>query len=79
LRGRISAIFGLSFFGLTPVGSLLTPAFADFVGLQIALVIGGLIYGTLAVLILGAAGRAGCEKTPAVVKAGAEPQVAPVA
>jgi MFS family permease len=79
LRGRISAIFGLSFFGLTPVGSLLTPAFADFVGLRIALVIGGLIYGTLAVLILGAAGRAGCEKTPAVVKAGAEAQVAPVA
>jgi MFS family permease len=79
LRGRISAIFGLSFFGLTPVGSLLTPAFADLVGLRIALVIGGLIYGTLAVLVLGAAGRAGCEKTPAVVKAGAEAQAAPVA
>ena len=79
LRGRISAIFGLSFFGLTPVGSLLTPAFADLVGLRIALVIGGLIYGTLAVLVLGAAGRAGCEKTPAAVKAGAEAQAAPVA
>jgi MFS family permease len=73
LRGRISAIFGLSFFGLTPVGSLLTPAFADLVGLRVALVFGGIIYATLAVLILGAAGRAGCEKTPALVKPEAQP------
>jgi MFS family permease len=78
LRGRISAIFGLSFFGLTPIGSLLTPAFADLIGLRIALVIGGIIYGTLAVLVLGFAGRTGCEKTPAVVKADAEAQAAPV-
>jgi len=78
LRGRISAIFGLSFFGLTPVGSLLTPAFADLVGLRIALVICGIIYGTLAVLVLGAAGRAGCEKTPAVVKGETAPAPAPV-
>jgi MFS family permease len=73
LRGRISAIFGLSFFGLTPVGSLLTPAFADLVGLRVALIFGGVIYATLAVLILGAAGRAGCEKTPALVKPQAQP------
>jgi len=78
LRGRISAIFGLSFFGLTPVGSLLTPAFADLIGLRIALVIGGIIYGTLAVIVLGIAGRTGCEKTPAVVKGEAEAQAAPV-
>jgi MFS family permease len=73
LRGRISAIFGLSFFGLTPVGSLLTPAFADLVGLRVALIFGGIIYATLAVLILGAAGRAGCEKTPGRVKSEAQP------
>jgi MFS family permease len=73
LRGRISAIFGLSFFGLTPVGSLLTPAFADLVGLRVALVFGGIIYATLAVLILGAAGRAGCEKTSGLVKSEAQP------
>jgi len=73
LRGRISAIFGLSFFGLTPVGSLLTPAFADLVGLRVALIFGGIIYATLAVLILGAAGRAGCEKTPGLVKPEAQP------
>ena len=79
LRGRISAIFGLSFFGLTPVGSLLTPAFADLVGLRIALVVGGIIYGSLAVLVLGVAGRTGCEKTPGLAKADAEAQAAPVA
>jgi MFS family permease len=78
LRGRISAIFGLSFFGLTPVGSLLTPAFADLVGLRVALVFGGIIYATLAVLVLGAAGRAGCEETAAALKAGAAPQAASV-
>jgi MFS family permease len=78
LRGRISAIFGLSFFGLTPVGSLLTPAFADLVGLRVALVFGGIIYATLAVLVLGAAGRAGCEETAAALKAGATSQPAPV-
>jgi MFS family permease len=79
LRGRISAIFGLSFFGLTPVGSLLTPAFADLVGLRISLVICGIIYGSLAVLVLGAAGRAGCEKTPAAVAKGeTAPAPAPV-
>ena len=77
LRGRISAIFGLSFFGLTPVGSLLTPAFADLVGLRIALVIGGLLYGILAVLVLGVAGRTGCEKTAAVLETDAEAQAAP--
>jgi MFS family permease len=79
LRGRISAIFGLSFFGLTPVGSLLTPAFADLVGLRIALITGGIIYGILAVLVLGVAGRTGCEKTAAAVKTDAEAQAAPIA
>ena len=79
LHGRISAIFGLSFFGLTPVGSLLTPAFADLIGLRTALVIGGIIYGTLAVLVLGAAGRAGCEKTRAAVEPDTQAQTAPVA
>jgi hypothetical protein len=57
------------------VGSLLTPAFADLVGLRISLVICGIIYGTLAVLVLGAAGRAGCEKTTSAV---VEEEPAPV-
>jgi MFS family permease len=79
LRGRVSAIFGLSFFGLTPVGSLITPAFADLVGLRTALVAGGIIYGTLAVLVLGAAGRVACEETMrADAAAAAEAQPAQV-
>ncbi len=80
LRGRISAIFGLSFFGLTPVGSLITPAFSDLVGLRTALVVGGILYGTLAVLVLGAAGRVGCEETrQAAMESEPEAQPAPVA
>jgi MFS family permease len=79
MRGRISAIFGMSFFGLTPVGSLVTPAFADLVGLRVGLVIGGLIYGILAVVVLAAAGRTGCEKTPAAVKTHEEPAPTPAA
>jgi MFS family permease len=78
LRGRISAIFGLSFFGLTPVGSLITPAVADLIGLRVALVFGGIIYATLAVLVLSVAGRTGCEKTPALVKTEPGAQAAPV-
>jgi MFS family permease len=69
LRGRISAIFGLSFFGLTPVGALVTPAFADFVGIRTALGVCGVLFGTVAVLVLTAAGRAGCEKTGTAVPA----------
>ena len=85
LRGRVSAIFGLSFFGLTPVGSLITPAFADLVGLRTALLAGGIIYSTLAVLVLAAAGRVACEETARVLAeseaaaAQAEAQPAPVA
>src|SRR4051812_7531905 len=80
LRGRISAIFGLSFFGLTPVGSLITPAFADLIGLRSALVVGGICYGVLAVIVLGFAGRVGCEETRRnVVERPSEAEVAPVA
>ncbi|MDQ6859536.1 MAG: MFS transporter [Verrucomicrobiota bacterium] len=80
LRGRISAIFGLSFFGLTPVGSLITPAFADLIGLRSALVVGGVLYATFAVVVLSFAGRVGCEKTPRpVVAPEPEAQAAPAA
>ncbi len=78
LRGRISAIFGLSFFGLTPIGSLLTPAFADLVGIRLALAVCAGIYGILGVLLMNAAGRSGCEKT-SVVSSVPEPGVQPAA
>jgi MFS family permease len=76
LRGRISAIFGLSFFGLTPVGSLVTPAFADLIGLRSALIVGGVCYGGLAILVLGFAGRVGCEETARAAAAEAERETA---
>ena len=41
LRGRISAIFGLSFFGLMPIAGLVITGFADLVGMRTALVVCG--------------------------------------
>lgn len=76
LRGRISAIFGLSFFGLTPIGALLTPGFADLIGIRPALGISAVLFGVIGVSVLTAAGRAGCEKTGASLP---EPQPAAVA
>jgi len=78
LRGRISAIFGLSFFGLTPVGGLLTPAFADLVGIRAALAVCAILFGILAVLLMNAAGRTGCEKTGSDISE-AEPTPQPAA
>ena len=37
LRGRVSAIFGLSFFGVLPFSGLLMSKFADIVGLRLAM------------------------------------------
>jgi len=37
LRGRVSAIFGLSFFGVLPFSGLLMSKFADIVGLRVAM------------------------------------------
>ena len=54
LRGRVSAVFGLSFFGLMPIAGLLTTGLSDLIGI-------------FAVLILNVAGRTGCEKTGATV------------
>jgi len=62
LRGRVSAIFGMSFFGLMPVAALIVPGFSDLVGMPTALVVASVFYGTLAVIVLSIAGRHVCDK-----------------
>ena len=57
LRGRISAVFGMSFFGLQPVAGLLTPAFSDLVGMRTALMVSSIIFGIGALCVLNLAGR----------------------
>jgi MFS family permease len=51
LRGRVSAIFGLSFFGVLPFSGLLMSKFADIVGLRIAMGTSAAGFGLAAALL----------------------------
>ncbi len=57
LRGRISAIFGLSFFGLMPIAGLMITSLADWIGMRTALWIAAVLFGAGAVTVLMIAGR----------------------
>jgi MFS family permease len=61
LRGRVSAIFGLSFFGLMPIAGLMITGVSDWIGMRPALAIAAILFGIGAVLVLTAAGRTVCE------------------
>lgn len=61
LRGRISAVFGMSFFGLMPVAGLVVPGLSDLIGMRTALGIASIVFGIVALLILSSAGRKACE------------------
>jgi MFS family permease len=52
IRGRVSAIMGLSFFGILPFSGLLTSKFADLVGLRTAMGTGGIVFGLSAAALL---------------------------
>src|SRR5206468_7606405 len=62
LRGRISAVFGLSFFGLMPIAGLGVTGLSDMIGMRPALGIAAIIFGIGAFFVLSAAGRRECEK-----------------
>ena len=67
LRGRVSAIFGLSFFGLMPIAGLMITGLSDWIGMRPALAIAAVLFGVGSVIVLMAAGRTVCEcpETPA--------------
>src|SRR5262249_39198379 len=69
-RGRVSAIMGLSFFGVLPFSGLLTSKFADLVGLRVAMTTAGVLFGFSASAMLYTHRRV-CIKQPA--PAAAEP------
>lgn len=73
LRGRISAVFGLSFFGLMPIAGLLTTGLSDLIGMRTALMISSILFGAGAVVILNMAGRTVCAEPVAPV----ETEIAP--
>jgi MFS family permease len=73
LRGRISAVFGMSFFGLMPIAGLGVPGLADLIGMRTALGLAAVIFGIGSFVVLNVAGRKVCEcpETPV-----SEPEVA---
>jgi MFS family permease len=80
LRGRISAVFGLSFFGLMPIAGLGVPGLSDLIGMRTALSIASIIFGIGAFFVLSAAGRKVCEcpePSSAIPEAESEPVVVP--
>jgi MFS family permease len=63
LRGRVSALTGMSFFGVLPFSGLLVTAIADYVGLRQAMGGAALLFGVLATAILFRYQHA-CEEQP---------------
>jgi MFS family permease len=52
IRGRVSAVAGLSFFGVLPFSGIIMSAFADWVGLRMAMGSAALAFGSGAALLL---------------------------
>jgi MFS family permease len=66
IRGRVSAIMGLSFFGVLPFSGLVVSKVADLVGLRIAMGGGGILFGLSASALLYSH-RQLCMKQPVAV------------
>src|SRR6202158_5395592 len=61
LRWRVSAVFGLSFFGLMPIAGLVITSVSDLIGMRNALMIGSIIYGVIGLFVLARVRRQCCE------------------
>jgi MFS family permease len=75
LRGRVSAVVGMSFFGLMPIAGLITPGLADLIGMRTTLGIASVIYGIAAAAVLSLAGRHVCDRA---ISPAPEPEIEPV-
>ncbi len=76
LRGRVSAVMGLSFFGLMPVAGLGVTSLADAIGMRTALAASAIGYGVLALSILSRIGS-GLNEAPVEITS-SRPEVAAV-
>lgn len=63
IRGRVSAIVGLSFFGILPFSGLLVSKISDLVGLRVAMGTGGIVFGLAGASLLYAHRRL-CMRQP---------------
>jgi MFS family permease len=61
LRGRVSAVFMLSFVGIMPIAGLGVTSLSDWIGMPTALVIAAISYGTITLLILAPVRKQCCE------------------
>jgi predicted MFS family arabinose efflux permease len=52
LRGRVSAVFGLSFFGLMPLSGLVLTTASDLIGMRTAMMFGAIMYGLIGLTVL---------------------------
>lgn len=75
LRGRVSAVVGMSFFGLMPIAGLILPGFSDLIGMRTALAASSVVYGIAAFFVLSMAGRHVCDQPVVPIP---EPEAAPV-
>jgi len=62
IRGRVSAIAGLSFFGLLPFAGMVMASLADWIGLREALLAAAIAYALIGCLVLAWAGKAAGEE-----------------
>jgi MFS family permease len=72
LRGRVSAVFMLSFVGIMPIAGLGVTGLSDLIGMPTALAIAAISYGTITLFVLARVRRECCE--PAL----SEPETAEV-
>ena len=77
LRGRVSAVMGLSFFGLMPIAGLGVTSLADVIGMRTALGFSAVGYGVAAILILSRIGGR-LNEMPAAMTSAAVPEAATV-
>ena len=75
LRGRVSAVFGLSFFGLMPIAGLVVTGFSDLIGMRTALAVASVIYAVVSFSVLSLAGRHVCDRA---ISPAPEPEIEPV-
>jgi MFS family permease len=72
LRGRVSAVFMLSFVGLMPVAGLGVTGLSDLIGMPMALKIAAVCYAVIALIVLARVRRE-CSRPAAPEKPAAEP------
>src|SRR2546430_464201 len=77
LRGRVSAVFMLSFVGIMPIAGLGVTGLSDVIGMPTSLAIAAIIYGAITLFVLARVRRQCCE--PALSKPRAAETPPPVA